>query len=202
VSADADDPGEAASTEERIMDATFCALLEHGYTDLSIARIADEFEMSKSSLYYHYDSKDDLLVSFLSFAVDRFEESLATEEDDPMARLELLVERLLPLDPDEEQRRIAAVMSELRSEAVTNPAFREQFTEMDDLLVDTVRDIVREGIEDGSFREVDPTRVAEHVVATVNGARTTRSTTNREGATAAVRVSLASYLDATLRGRR
>ena len=194
---------EQQSTEERIMEATFRALLKHGYSDLSIADIADEFEMSKSSLYYHYDSKDDLLVAFLAFAGDRFEEDVvSTPEDDPMAHLEHVVEKLLPLRLTEERAAIGTVMSELRSEAVTNPAFREQFTEMDDLLVETIRDIVERGIEDGSFREVDATRVAEHVVATVNGARVARSTTNREQAVAAVRVSLASYLDSTLRGRR
>ncbi|MFC5970949.1 TetR/AcrR family transcriptional regulator [Halomarina salina] len=200
----ADQSGEEPpTTEERIMEATFRALLKHGYNDLSIANIADEFEMSKSSLYYHYDSKDDLLVAFLGFASDRFEEAvLSTPEDDPMANLEHIVEKLLPIQLNEEQEAIGTVMSELRSEAVTNEAFREQFTEMDDLLVDTVRDIVERGVEDGSFREVDPTRVAEHVVATVNGARASRTTTNRDQAPAAVRVSLASYLDSTLRGRQ
>ena len=200
----ADQSGERPrSTEERIMDATFRALLKHGYSDLSIANIADEFEMSKSSLYYHYDSKDDLLVAFLAFASDRFEEDVvSTPEDDPMAHLERIVEKLLPLRLTEERAAIGTVMSELRSEAVTNEAFREQFTEIDDLLVDTVRDVVERGVADGSFREVDSTRVAEHVVAVLNGARAARSTTNREQAAAAVRISLASYLDSTLRGRR
>lgn len=199
----ADPSGDGRSTEERIMDATFRALLEHGYNDLSIANIAEQFEMSKSSLYYHYDSKDDLLVSFLAFARERFEEDVLTAPtDDPMTDLERVVETLLPLELDEEQRAIQTVMSELRSQAVTNPAFREQFTAIDDLLVDHLRDIVERGVEDGSFREVDSTRVAEHVVATLDGARLARATTNRTGAPAAVRVSLASYLDTTLRGRR
>ncbi|MWG33064.1 TetR family transcriptional regulator [Halomarina oriensis] len=185
------------------MDATFRAMLEHGYNDLSIADIADEFEMSKSSLYYHYDSKDDLLVSFLSFASDRFEEDVLTAPTgDPMTDLEHVVEKLLPLELDEERRAIQTVMSELRSQAVTNAAFREQFTDIDDLLVAHLRVVVERGIEDGSFREVDSTRVAEHVVATLNGARVARATTNRTGAPAAVRVSLASYLDTVLRGRR
>ncbi|MFD1512742.1 TetR/AcrR family transcriptional regulator [Halomarina rubra] len=200
--ADAGDTGQR-STEERIMEATFRALLEHGYCDLSIANIAEEFEMSKSSLYYHYDSKDDLLVAFLRFAAKRFEETtLSRPPSDPMADLEHLVEKLLPLEQRAEQREIQTVMSELRSQSVTNAAFREEFSDIDDLLVATIRDIVERGIEDGSFREVDSTRVAEHVVATLNGARAARATTNRETAPAAVRVSLASYLDTTLRGRR
>lgn len=159
--------------------------------------------MSKSSLYYHYDSKDNLLVSFLAFARERFEEDVLTAPtDDPMTDLERVVETLLPLELDKEQRAIQTVMSELRSQAVTNPAFREQFTAIDDLLVAHLRDIVERGVEDGSFREVDATRVAEHVVATLDGARLVRATTNRTGAPAAVRVSLASYLDTTLRGRQ
>jgi len=68
-----------STAEEEIMEATYRALLRHGYADLSISRIADELDKSKAAIYYHYDTKDDLLVAFLEFAVDRFEETIETE---------------------------------------------------------------------------------------------------------------------------
>ena len=185
--------------EEDIMKATYRALLEHGYAGLSISRIADELDKSKASIYYHYDSKDDLLVAFLEYAADQFESSVATETgDDPRADLDHVVEKLLPRQPSEEQRQVQSVVLGLRSQAVTSEPFREQITAMDDRLANTVRKIVDRGIEEGTFRDVDSTRVAEHVLATVNGAMYARATTDREDAVAAVRDSLSAYLDATL----
>jgi len=198
-----DSPKQHWSTaEEEIMEATYRALLKHGYADLSISRIADELDKSKAAIYYHYDTKDDLLVAFLEFAVDRFEETIETETgDEPPEDLEHVIEKLLPLQPDEEQRQLQAVLVGLRSQAVTNGVFREQFTQIDERLAATVRNIVERGIEDGTFRDVDPSRVAEHILATVNGAMYGRVTTDRKSAAAAARVSLASYIDSELRRR-
>lgn len=182
------------------MEATYRALLTHGYADLSISRIADELGKSKAALYYHYDSKDDLLIAFLKFSVDRFETTIGTETgDDPSEDLEHVIETLLPLQPGEEQQQLQAVLVGLRSQAVTNEAFREQFTRIDERLATTIREIIQHGIDEGSFRDVDSTRVAEHILATVNGAMYGRATTDRENAAAAVRVSLSSYIDSELR---
>jgi len=189
-----------STAEEEIMEATYRALLNHGYADLSISRIADELDKSKAAIYYHYDTKDDLLVAFLEFAVDRFEETIDTETgNEPAADLEHVIEKLLPLHPDEEQRQLQAVLVGLRSQAVTNGVFREQFTQIDERLAATIRGIVDHGIEEDTFRDVDPSRVAEHILATVNGAMYGRVTTDRKSAAAAARVSLASYIDSELR---
>jgi len=183
------------------MKATYRALLEHGYAGLSISRIAEELDKSKASIYYHYDSKDALLVAFLEYAADQFESSVATETgDDPRADLEHVVEKLLPRQLDEEQRQVQSVVLGLRGQAVTSEPFREQITAMDDRLASTVREIVDRGIEDGTFRDVDSWRVAEHVLATVNGAMYARATTDRENAVVAARDSLSAYLDVTLVG--
>jgi len=191
-----------STAEEEIMEATYRALLEHGYADLSISRIADELDKSKAAIYYHYDTKDDLLAAFLEFAVDKFEETIETETgDEPSEDLKHVIEKLLPLQPDAEQRQLQAVLVGLRSQAVTNEVFREQFTQIDERLAATIRDIVERGINKGTFRDVDPSRVAEHILATVNGAMYSRATTDRKNAAAAARVSLASYIDSELRSR-
>ncbi|WP_135662287.1 TetR/AcrR family transcriptional regulator [Halorhabdus rudnickae] len=196
-----DSPEKTWSTaKEEIMEATYRALLEHGYADLSISRIADELDKSKAAIYYHYDTKDDLLAAFLEFAVDRFEETIKTETgDEPSEALEHVIEKLLPLRPGEEQRQLQEVLVALRSQAVTNEVFREQFTQIDERLAATIRGIVELGIDEGIFRDVDSSRVAEHILATINGAMYSRATTDREDATAAARVSLSSYINSELR---
>jgi len=191
-----------STAEEEIMEATYRALLDHGYAALSISRIAEELDKSKAAIYYHYDTKDELLAAFLAFAVDKFEETIDTETgDEPSEDLEHVIEKLLPLQPDAEQQHLQTVLVGLRSQAVTNEVFREQFTQIDERLAATIRGIVGRGIDEGTFRDVDPSRVAEHILATVNGAMYSRATTDRKSAAAATRVSLASYIDSELRQR-
>jgi AcrR family transcriptional regulator len=188
--------------EREILRATYRAMVEHGYSSLSISKIADELGKTKASVYYHYDSKEELLVSFLDFVVDRFKSDLAEERTEPPdTALENVIERLVPLELDDERFHGQVVLLELRSQTSRNEEFRHRFTEINELLVGIVRDIVERGIETGTFRDVEAARVAEHIVATVNGARIDRVSTDRGAAPAAVRVSLSSYIDSELRKR-
>ncbi|EFW91479.1 transcription regulator [Haladaptatus paucihalophilus DX253] len=190
------------SAEEEIMRATYRALLSHGYANLSMSRIAEELDKSKAAPYYYYDSKDELLVSFLDYSVDQFEETIDTREsDDPKETLDRVIEKLLPLQPDETEQQLQTVLVELRAQAVTNGAFREQFTRLDEKIVTAIHEIIQQGIDDGVFRDVDSTRVAEHILATITGTRYCHATTNRETAIAVTRVSLSSYIDSELRKR-
>lgn len=109
-----DDPLKA-----EIMRATYRALIEQGYSDLTIQGIADEFPKSKSLLYYHYDGKDDLIASFLGFATDRFRREIEVEIDDPEAQLRALVDQLVPESLDEGEYRVQVALLELRSETPT-----------------------------------------------------------------------------------
>jgi len=78
------------------------------------------------------------LVAFLEFAVDQFETTISTETgEDPNEDLDHVIEKLLPLQPDEEQRQLQEVLVGLRSQAVTNEAFSEQFTRIDERLATT-----------------------------------------------------------------
>lgn len=193
---------EWSTSEERIMEATHRALLRYGYAQLSISRIASELDQSKASLYYHYDSKEDLLLSFLEYVTDQLESNIYTNNDEcPSQELEQFIETLLPFRLGDDESQLRAAMVELRSQAVMDEQFRKQFTEIDDRIVDHLERIINRGIDEGEFRNVDSTRVAEHIFATISGVMYNRATTNRENAPAAVRVALSSYLNKDLMKR-
>mgnify|MGYP000212267007 CR=1 FL=1 len=186
--------------EREIVRATYRVMVEHGYSNLSISKIAGELGKTKAAVYYHYDSKEELLVSFLDFVVDWFKNDIAEEiSESPETALNNVVESLIPLELDDETFHGQVVLLELRSQTRRSEEFRERFTEINDLLVGIVRDIIERGVEAGAFRDVEAPRVAEHIVATANGARIDRVTTDRPAAPAAVRVSLSSYIDSELR---
>lgn len=189
---------EPADTREAIMQATYRALCEHGYAGLTIQRIGDEFSKSKSLLYHHYEGKDELLLDFLSFMLERFEETIPDREyDHAREHLEAILDHALPADLDPERAEFRAAMVELRAQAATDEAYREHFTRNDRFFRERFARVVQGGVEEGVFREVDPDRVAATLLATVHGAMQEEATTDA-AETVAVREELRTYLRSRL----
>jgi AcrR family transcriptional regulator len=162
--------------KREIMEATYRALSKHGYGNLTIQRIADEFEKSKTLLYYHYDGKDDLLVDFLDYVLHRFLSDLPTDEQSPRAELETLVDTLLPETLDEETYRVQLAMFELRVNSPHDEECREQYLEVDRELKTLLTDIIERGVETGDFAAVDPEVESETLLSLLIGTRTRRLT--------------------------
>jgi AcrR family transcriptional regulator len=189
------DLGDGNGTRVALMKATYEALSEHGYADLTIERISEEFEKSVSLVYHHYDSKDALLVDFLVFMLDRFEADVAFDErDDARARLRALFDRVLSASIDDERRALMGAITELRAQAPHNEAFREQFARSDRFFHARIAAIIEAGIDQGVFRDVDPDRTAELLLTTINGAMIGRVTTAEEAPIRAVRAELDEYV--------
>ena len=58
-----DQPPEAGSTRERILDVALDLFIEKGFDGTSLREIAEKLGFTKAALYYHYASKDDILMA-------------------------------------------------------------------------------------------------------------------------------------------
>lgn len=187
------------TTREEILAAAYRALCRHGYAELTIERIGEEFEKSVSLIYHHYDGKDELLLACLDFMLERHETDTESEPgSNPQAELETLCEMLALADAPAEHRRFHRALAELRGQAPHNPAFREHFTRSDAFFRDRLVEIMDAGIEDGTFRDVDAERTAEMVLTIVSGAFFRYATSDSDAWLSAVREELRAYLDVRL----
>jgi AcrR family transcriptional regulator len=194
-----DDPfgTDAGTTRAAIMRATYAALTEHGYENLTIQRIGDEFPKSKSLIYQHYDGKDEVLVALLEFLLDHFESEMSRPESaTPHDRLRNVLDFVLDPSPDAERAALTNVMVELRGQAPHNEMFRAHFSDNDDRFRRDLADIVAEGVEAGVYRPVDPDAVAEFVLTAMDGGVLRQATTEN----ADVRV-VRAEIDAYIEGR-
>jgi AcrR family transcriptional regulator len=170
-------------TREEIMRATYLALCEHGYADLTVERIGEAFDKSKSLIYHHYDGKDDLLLDFLEFVLERFEGTVPFDDDgESEAHLQAVLDHVLATPLPDERREFAKAMVELRAQAAHDEDYRDHFTRHDRFVRDRIAAIVEEGIEAGVFADVDPEAVATFLVTTINGAMTGRVTSDDDTA--------------------
>jgi len=189
---------EPATTREAIMQATYEALSEHGYADLTIQRIGEHFEKSKSLLYHHYDSKDALLRDFLAFMLEQMENQVEIEEKgDPHQQLNYTLTYVFVEMLGEHNDKFNGAFAELRSQAAHDEAYRERFTANDEYVITRYVDIIEDGIEAGVFRDLEPRPVAEMIYTTIEGALMRYSTAN-EVDLDVIREELEFYIDSRL----
>jgi len=158
---------------KEVASAVRSALAKHGYADLTTSQIAEETEKSEAFLFYHYDTKDDLVSVFLEDSVGWLDVrlQLTTEElETPDDRLRALCDIMLALDSPRAMQGIHIAVMELLSHAPHNETLQEPLAVHQNYVRDRLAKEVRAGIEQGIYRDdVDPESVASFLQMTLDG---------------------------------
>lgn len=79
--------------KQRIIDAARQVLLSDGYRNFSLRKIAREIDVSATSIYLHFEGKDDLVHSLMEEAIERLNNQLeksGARHKDPILKLNAL----------------------------------------------------------------------------------------------------------------
>lgn len=163
----ADGVPEAARAEA--VEAVRRALAKHGYAGLTTEKIAAESEKSEAFLFYHFDSKEALVLAFMDWATGRVTDRIEGATGDPAERLYALCDALVGDPGDDLERGTNVAMMELLSHAPHNERFRERLVAYERAIVDDTADLIREGIAAGQFREIDPEATAAFLLTLADG---------------------------------
>jgi len=180
------------------MRATYRALREYGYADLTIK--ADRGGVRQ------VDRRDTLPLrheggaagGVFDYILNRFVASIReVETTDPEARLTVLLDKLLVAP--QENPDLSVALLEMRSQAPYNEAFAERFRQNDEYVRYLVKAVINHGIDEGAFADVDADRVTRSLLTIVDGARTRSVVFDDVGEYERARATAAEYVDATLR---
>jgi len=119
---------------EDLMEAVHEAVVEHGYKDLSISKIAENYSKGKSNIYHHYDRKEDLMLSFLDHLKNCMEKEICMKNGSPEEELDEMLEKMLGIGRENWEFRKAVL--EMKSEAPFNDRFSEKITEIDNRMIE------------------------------------------------------------------
>jgi AcrR family transcriptional regulator len=182
--------------QSAIRDATYRALCRHGYHETTIQHIADEFEKSKSLLYYHYEDKHELLTDFLRRLLDDLAERLTVDGEDPYDDLLTLIDRLVPVPMDDDDAQFRRVLLEIRAAAPHDEGHRELVQRSDTIIRSAFADVIRRGVEEGRFDPAaDPEEAAEFVHTALLGTMIRGVSLDDPETVARTRETLVTYLD-------
>ncbi|MGA5219751.1 TetR/AcrR family transcriptional regulator [Streptomyces cinereoruber] len=152
-----------------ILRTALACFMEHGYHGTTIRTVASRAELSVPGLYYHYPSKQALLVAIVSHAMeDLWRRSTAALEeagDDVPRRLDLLVECLVLFHAH--QRDLAFIAySEIRS--LTGEA-RTTYIAARDRQQRLMDRVIEDGVARGEFTTPYPRETARAIVTMCTG---------------------------------
>ncbi|HLL68071.1 MAG TPA: helix-turn-helix domain-containing protein [Micromonosporaceae bacterium] len=75
--------GDGPDTRSRIQRVALALFIEHGYEKTSLREIAERLGVTKAALYYHFQTKDDIIQSLIEDRIARLDELLAWAQQQP-----------------------------------------------------------------------------------------------------------------------
>jgi len=154
--------------QTRIVRAAKTVFGRHGFRKTSLADIAGEARMGKSSLYHYFRSKEELFRAVVNAEMQVLSERVweaVSKETPPEARLRAFVLTRMRV-----ARELASAYATLHDEYLDQLKFVERFREgAFRAEVDMIRSILEEGVKAGVFEIIDAQLAAYTIAIALKG---------------------------------
>ena len=150
-------------------DAAVERIASDGIDAVRIARIAMDAGVSTALVHYHFATREALLAEALAYSFELAGDTrtVDTGEAPAVQRLRDMVEQCLPLPGVQERDWVLWV--ELWLRAVRHPELRPTAAHLYARMHDWLREAIEAGIDAGEFAPCDAGRVADRVLALIDG---------------------------------
>jgi len=156
--------------KQQILEAATVVFTRKGFYEARMEDIAAQTGLSKGSLYYYFQSKDDLIIAILNLLFQR--------EFDHMERMDYAeigageaIKNIaeLVLEDFINMQQVLPVAYEFLAHASRNKAVQEALRQYLNRYMDLLVPIIQHGIDKGEFRNVDAKDVAISIGAIFEG---------------------------------
>lgn len=159
--------------EERkreIREAAIRCFVRRGYAGTRLIDIAREAGLSKGGVYFHYRTKEELFQEILDGQLEALQRrwSFSPVDDEPVQRLleRLVIAHLRTMEDDPWETRFCNL---LISMAPQEPSYRARLAEVVQAVRGLYTQVIRRGVDDGSFVQDDPEQLARSTLAFIYG---------------------------------
>lgn len=138
---------------EAILNAAAAAFVENGYGATSVDDIAERLGVSKPTLYYHVGGKQELLGASFSLALDAYGDAVeegAVSGATGREKLYQVVQKYVEITTTVHGRCLHRV-----PDVELTPDVRDRLRAVKRKVDARIRDLLREGVRDGSLRSAD-----------------------------------------------
>jgi AcrR family transcriptional regulator len=153
---------------EEILVATIAEIEKSGMSALRVSDIAHNLGVSSGLVFYHFDTKDALLVEALEFAVvrdaNRLDKALAMAGS-PLERLRRVLTSYGPTGAAHGW----TLWIEAWSTALREPSIQASLRKLDSRWREALEDVITEGVASGEFSCPDPKSAVARIGALLDG---------------------------------
>jgi len=156
-------------TRGKLVEAAMRLFSTSGYEHATVDDISQAAGYSKGAYYFHFSTKDDVLLELLRIWSEARIESLAAagaSDETPLARLEAMLEMFYSYEDDTSW---PAVLLEFWSQAVRNPEVAKRLSATYGGFRRQIADAVGAAIADGSLRISSADEAASVLLAAHDG---------------------------------
>ncbi|ESL01629.1 transcriptional regulator, TetR family [Catonella morbi ATCC 51271] len=156
------------SKKEQILDVSLSLFLEKGYDNTSISDILSNLNIARGTLYYHFESKEAIMDEI----IERSIKSVIEEAKGIVFRQGMTVqEKMFTLFSSTSMRRLSGreLMIDYLNQpqnALLHEKINRSFIQK---IVPILGDIIKEGVEEGTFINAYPYESAEMILVIIIG---------------------------------
>ncbi len=134
------DPAATPNTRDRILDVALELFTEQGFDATSLRQIAERLDVTKAALYYHFESKDDILMALHMRLHEFGREALQRMGEQPVTLA--LWEEVLDGIVDQMLAQRTLFLMHQRNEAVLEKLHREDHDAEHENIQDQIRNVL------------------------------------------------------------
>ncbi|MWB96956.1 TetR/AcrR family transcriptional regulator [Agromyces seonyuensis] len=152
-----------------IAGAALDLIAESGHVDLSLAKVAAAAGVSERALFYHFPTREHVLVAALELADQRMADDLGSRDDSDLGDVNDVVARLARRSPEMLWRTRLTVYLNARAQEVEHPA-HEYFLRHNSAAISSFANMLRHRQHRGlAHPDLEPESVARRLVAVWDG---------------------------------
>lgn len=159
--------GRAILTREGILEAAARIFSEKGFHATSMSDIAEAVNLQKASLYYHFENKQEILITLLDAALDLINKRLEEVLTLSMSPEEKLREAMITyMQTIADNQSLAAVLLlEMRS---LNPELKASHASRREKFENLWKNLIIDGKREGKFDSIDPSMAGRAILGVLN----------------------------------
>jgi AcrR family transcriptional regulator len=167
---DLDDQVELSPRAQALVRSAYRVITRQGSHRLTLQDVADEAGVSKGMVLYYFQSKENLFLTTMRYALertgDRIRERIAGA-DDPQQVIAALVDAIF-IDP-ERNRDFFLLYIDLIEHAARVPSFSRLSTLSTEIINGLYEEVIRDGVARGGLAVDDPVAAAAAMRAQIDG---------------------------------
>ncbi len=152
----------------RILDKSARLFAHKGFEETSINDIADEVNISKATIYHYFKSKDEIYTEIIVVTLEGLlaaVQAAVRPSDPPTRRLESFMETHARFFEDNFWAFTAMLIG---FGGIRHLSQRARAVDLRDQYEEVLRGILRDGIREGQFREIDPIMAGRAILSVLN----------------------------------